>query len=185
MGRAPGVSNCQTHLTTDVVESFSGVFFIRCNGSFSKTKVFSGNFPCVFFYSIYYLRHQSIEWGAYCEYFWKKLNYVITGVDCTGIMLGLDSANDRRLYIVTPPIIGGVHTPPDPYCIISISINTAQYKSLWSIGAMQKALNVSSSYDQSPQQWKNIDWNEIYYVNNKSILSMNMKNLKAFHFFSW
>ena len=50
---------------------------------------------------------------------------------------------------------------------------------------MQKALNVSSSYDQSPQQWKNIDWNEIYYVNNKSMLSMNMKNLKAFYFFSW
>ena len=35
----------------------------------------------------------------------------------TGIILGMDSANERRHCIVTPPLIGWAHTQND-YCYV-------------------------------------------------------------------
>ena len=47
-----------------------------------------------------------------CEYFWD-----ICCTWCTGIILGTGSANERRRYIVTPPLIGCAHTQNNHWCI--------------------------------------------------------------------
>ena len=43
--------------------------------------------------------------GTLC-YVYKELR--------AGVILGMDSANERRRYYVTPPLIGRAHTQNDP-----------------------------------------------------------------------
>ena len=50
----------------------------------------------------------SSSWSIYCEYsnpLYRNLTVI------AGIILGMGSANVRRRYIVTPPLIGWAHTP--------------------------------------------------------------------------
>ena len=42
-----------------------------------------------------------------------------------GIILGMGSANERRRYIVTPPLIDRAHTQNDPWLTSCLSISTS------------------------------------------------------------
>ena len=42
----------------------------------------------------------------------------------TGIILGMDSANERRRYIVTSSLIGWVHTQNDPCYMTNVKVHS-------------------------------------------------------------
>ena len=49
----------------------------------------------------------------------------------SGIILGMDSANERRRYIVTPPLIGWAHTQKDPWILhtkLDLMLQSAQHR---------------------------------------------------------
>ena len=43
-----------------------------------------------------------------------------------GIILGMGSANGRRRYIVTPPLIGWIHTQNDPWMVVWVLFEPCQ-----------------------------------------------------------
>ena len=49
---------------------------------------------------------------------------------CTGIILGMGWAIERRRYTVTPPLIGWAHTLDDPWCTCAMIRQHSLYDSM-------------------------------------------------------
>ena len=69
--------------------------------------------------------------------------------DLSGIILSMGSANERRRYIVTPPLIGRAHTQNDPYLSIVFALKTLDQWYMGVTAAQQMTCMMSVSHESS------------------------------------